>query len=127
MALTRIYYYFNFLIRLIVVIIKIHIKFVEMQKRVAILNLITCILILHYMSTPFTWNLNKSIGWGWTWFDYYGVVLLMTLFVATIFTVVSIIRFRCSALNLISLVSVTLSLFLVGSIIFSILKQWFGK
>jgi len=81
--------------------------------RTNFLCIISMLLVIHYMTIPITWNLNKSIGWGLELKNYYGIGLVILVLGLTILTLFSIFRNNLNSKNIICLLCNTLSCILL--------------
>lgn len=75
-----------------------------------VLSIVVFVLIAQYISNGITWNLNRSVGWGYDLENWYGIALIMLLLFSVIYSVVAIKRER---INVPSVLSIIINLFLV--------------
>jgi len=84
-----------------------------------IISISTLVLILFFTSKPFTWNLNKSIGWGYELWDYFGFGLILLLIFSVVKMLNTIDFKNVNRGNIINILINSISIFLIFRMVFS--------
>ncbi len=85
-----------------------------------IISVVTFVLVLFFTSRPITWNLNKSIGWGFEPWDYFGFGLII-LILFSVFKMLKIVDLKnITAKIIVNIIVNLISIFLMIKFLISI-------
>jgi len=89
----------------------------NLNTKAIILSLVTLLLVVHYLTLPYNYNFNKSIGWGLGIQEYYGLAIMVLLLISIALTTINLKSFGLKIQTLIPILLNLSSVFLIGRII----------
>jgi len=85
-----------------------------------LLSIVTLGLISYYLSQGITWNLNRSIGWGWEFENLCGIALMILLTFSLVKMLVTLVKEKINGLLLVALILNSFSVYLVARLIYEL-------